>query len=732
MNYLALANKEFAAANYSGALELYQQAANYLGEETVWANVCLCRQRLSIPVASDRLTHHKVGTILLFTNLGLSTIDGSSVFIANVTNLFTSIAQEVHLLCIHAPGPGFLARLRSDSNLHIKHCDPDDIIATITQLDHSHSYTSIFVRAFGNTTQWFSSTYANKLMYYWSLSASPSDLDRHIYSSAKTVVFQTEELKQSTFSSLGKTNALMMPPVIQRADNSKMPSSHKSPDEVRLCYVGVLRPECYSIELLSAILTLLKHHHGVFFSLLIAKVHYSDPEQRRTLFTLIEALKAMPCVCIEERASPERCAFVVANSDISFSLWEQTPQNARQISTKLLECLAHGVHVICLRTPLYSTMLGDTYEHFITHPNQLYEETERAVLNSKRNKLRYENKYLLSHFSEEAHASRLLSHFGCCSFKLRKIHRQLFNDQFDHIYGLYITDSEKAKLNLLKERHGINLNLFKGVNGQRELQTEFLEYSSRPLDTDWEIAARKKRLTIGALGHLHSFINIAKDALAHGYRKIMIFEADALLHKRLYELNASNRPLNYKVLYFGAGKWDPNVVTHSDGRFYTPHRTTGTFAISFDRSVLEECISHWQKFVDPTDIALQAITDKYKSDCHVFVPNLIIADVSASNTTFPRSQQELATKFDWHLDDYDINCVELVQKHVDLLRIDIDCLMEGAMFRIVTADGNISMRATRLSYEIRVFCRVERIEYTNMFLKSLSFSSSASTVSAAA
>lgn len=707
-----LINKKF-----SDAVDIYNILSEKIGEKFYRANLIYCKKRLE--GNNNKNNEKSVERILIFTNLGLSTIDGSTVFIANTINLFCSIAKEVHLLCTVLPGENFSARITSKKNLSIFQSDSKSTINKINELNSRYAYTQIFVRAFGEKSIWFDASYAEKVILYWTLLPKFNEMDLVYYNSVDAIAFQTEELRDYTITQLGPKKNLLIPPLLQ--------SSHANAGEslkiinkgkVVVSYVGTLRPECFSIELLSAMIKILRQRKDTAFYLLISKIFYKNPEDKKHITSLINQLATFESVVIEQQASPDRCDFVLQQSDVGFSLWAPTPENIRQISTKLLENLDHGVKTICFKTDVYEKLLGESYEFFIDNFLDLNSAINLAINKSKNAKERYKNSYLLSNFHLSAHKCRLLSYFKGPNRSQEKEDCSFFNEQFDRIYGLYINDSERRRLEALKKNNDIDIFFFKGINGKETLEEEYNSYLKIPFITEWEKSAKKKRLTIGAMGHLHSFIKIAEDALENSYNKILILEADVQIHKNAFLLNSLHRPENFKVMYYGAGVWNNNIK-HVSEHLYTPNGTTGTFAIALDNSVLHECIAEWRKFLEPTDIALQKITDKYLEKSFVFTPNLFIADVARSNTTTHRSQKDLSEKFGWILEDYNVSSVEPIDRYVKKIRFVFDHkLNEGKINIIKKHHGDCaSLPIDELEFTLEINDHVVEIEISGAFLR---------------
>lgn len=706
----------FKKGHYQAALEYYKILARTIGDDFFEFNINACNQKIleKGKDSVDSLFYEE--KVLLHTNLSLSTIDGSSVFVANVLNVLSEIFSEVHLVCVTEPGENFVNRIKNNSNIKIIKSDKTEVVENIKKLDLLHSYKKIFVRVFGDDLYWFDNSYAKKVIYYWSLRPIPTENDIFIYKNVGTIAFQTDELRQYVFSIIGEKNFIIIPPLLP--DRRSVDSDILSYDKIVVSYVGTLRPECYSKDLLFSLLELSKKRSDVVLYLLIGKIFYINYDEKKEILMMLDELRRSPNVFIEEKASSERCDAVIANSDIGFSLWEPTPENSRQISTKFLEYLNFGVNTICFKNDLYLKILGKNYDLFIDEIKELGVVLNKVVEKVAANKVRYKNNYLLSFYSKNAHKLRFIDYFDDDRKYYNSMDLNYFNDQFDKIYGLFINEAEKSNLNYLRNEFNLDISLFEGVNGSESLVEEFLVYKETPFKTEWERRAKKKRLTIGAMGHLFSFIKIARDALSNNYKKILILEADVLVNKNFFQLNSKFRPSDFKVLYYGAGKWSEDKAVVGQ-HFYRPNKTTGTFAVAFDSSVLEECISEWEKLVDPTDIALQAITDKYQDDCYVFSPNLFIADVSRSNTTSRRSQVQISEKFDWDIEAYHIRSIEYVNKYVEKIDIIFDYVSKDACIKLSESDSLIKIDVSDKRFSINVNRYLKSIEFMNLFVKNI-------------
>src|SRR5690606_11635547 len=121
----------------------------------------------------------------------------------------------------------------------------------------------------------------------------------------------------------------------------------------------------------------------------------------------------------------------------------------------------------------------------------------------------------------------------------------LMNKLFDNIYILYITEYELEKIKYKINKKNIKVEYFLGIDGN-ELYHEFINQSHIK--------------TIGAYGHIHSFINIIKDAIQKKYKKILILESDIYFSSSFNNDIESIKKFKYKLLYLGASqhRWYPN------------------------------------------------------------------------------------------------------------------------------------------------------------------------------
>jgi len=679
------------------------------------------QDNIQLPVINESCTANsgQKNVALIFTNLGLTTIDGSSVFIANMIKVYSSVYDSVVLLSAQEIGPNFSDRIKGISNLQVERSSGPDCKKDMMKLDAKYGFSNIFVRAWGDRSLWFDKEFSEKVTYYWPLTEKPTTEDNEIFHSVRTLAFQTEELRDKTFSLMGEKRYILCPPLVE-VDSPKQDDEKLKERVPVLSYVGTLREECFSEELLQAFLNIIEtFKNSIQLNIVIGKIFYLDNKKRDIVQALLQKLKSYDNVSIREKLTQSECNNILQESDISFSLWEPNPQNSIQVSTKMLDCLAMGCNVITFATQLHRKLLGNGYEFFIDSIDELESKLRKSIEVVQRKRQKFSNNYMLSQFSLNWHRLNLINHFNIQHPSKELYEVALFNEQFDEIYGVFINSAEKRKFDFINNLYSLNIKPFKGVNGRDELEKEHLEYCKRPLGTEWEKRAGKKRLTIGAMGHLASFISVCEDALLKGHKKVLILESDVLFHNQAFSLNFLLRPDDFEVLYLGAGKWNTNLEYSETKQYYYPNQTTGTFAVAIDSCVMPELIAEWKKFIEPSDIAMWEITDKAPKKSFVITPNLVICDVATSLTGSGRSQQQISERFDWELSEYLIHSVEYIDKYYDRLEITLDHFISGAFLKLKTSRGESTIPVDSKVLTLDVHDVIEEIEFVNLFINNI-------------
>lgn len=244
----------------------------------------------------------------------------------------------------------------------------------------------------------------------------------------------------------------------------------------------------------------------------------------------------------------------------------------------------------------------------------------------------------------------------------------ILNKYFNNIYVLYITEIELNRIKPKLVKKNIQVEYFLGVNGKKTLSNKFNLYYENHRANKSKVFLK----TVGAYGHIYSFIKILENAIKKKYNKILILEPD-IHFSLLFDTQVEKYlKMDYKLLYLGASQHNWTNIDNLNksfmkaGGYYFAQSTCGTFAIGIDKSIFLEYISILRKMLTPSDICLYEIHNKYQQQCIVCYPNLIICDVTKSSTVDRwKSQLEIANKFRWECDNYDISDRFLYHVNID-------------------------------------------------------------------
>lgn len=258
--------------------------------------------------------------------------------------------------------------------------------------------------------------------------------------------------------------------------------------------------------------------------------------------------------------------------------------------------------------------------------------------------------------------------------KPERTYQSAVNEIFDKVYVVNLSFHVEKRLKVCNQlkNNGIDFTVFNAVNGhQSEVRSQFEDYKNKPLGNlkkfpEWnerEIQRGKHYIeSAGALGYIHTYIKILREAKESNYNKILILEDDIILRNNFenYFLDfISSIRKDWKVLQLGASQyiWD-NIDIHDATQkgYYFPKQieTCGSFAIALDLSVADELIRNLEFFEAPFDhLPLGEIYNKNIGRCYVAYPNIVMPDVGVSFIRGQRNQYDHALKMHWNIEDFE-------------------------------------------------------------------------------
>ena len=240
----------------------------------------------------------------------------------------------------------------------------------------------------------------------------------------------------------------------------------------------------------------------------------------------------------------------------------------------------------------------------------------------------------------------------------------IINNIFDIVFVINLSSEKfKKKMMTIKlNKANIKFKFIEAVNGYEEPYfNRFNEYKNKSYD--WEGAhiyekTRQKKMipSAGAYGYLESWLKILYIAKEKKYKKIFVFDDDIILDddfENKVKLYFQNIKYNFKLISLGVSQhvWGKIVFENT---YYNPIEfTDGSFAVGINSSIYDELIIEIKKYNIAFDSgALRYIYKKYKKECYIGYPNLVIADVTTSSIGGDRNMFDISNKFRWHLEKF--------------------------------------------------------------------------------
>lgn len=211
-----------------------------------------------------------------------------------------------------------------------------------------------------------------------------------------------------------------------------------------------------------------------------------------------------------------------------------------------------------------------------------------------------------------------------------------------------------------------------GVNNERALQlfehfkiadsARFESIASTPEEV---LKYDRAHSTPGIIGYLLTQELIIKDAIARGYKRILILDDDVFFAENACALidKFFSGVKNWKIVHLGASEHSPPDSKDLQERlsqakqcgYYNPipYKTCGSFAVAYDASVFSKLLQLIGEFVGVYDRAiLSYFYKKYPTECFTLRPAACCADVSESDIQEARNMSEHAMRMGWDISRY--------------------------------------------------------------------------------
>lgn len=248
----------------------------------------------------------------------------------------------------------------------------------------------------------------------------------------------------------------------------------------------------------------------------------------------------------------------------------------------------------------------------------------------------------------------------------------ILNNYFDHIYVVNLKTAVEDRFTVTKQlmKNGIEYELFEAVNGYEEMSDQWEAYKNAELGemnhfkdySDAEISRGSRYISsAGAMGYISTYLKILKDIKKNKYKQVLILEDDVILDnefEKKFKLLVSKIQEDWKIINLGASQYgweDIDTKKALKNKFYRPQNinTCGSFAIAIKDTIVDELIKNQEYYDAPFDyFPIGELYEKYKNQCYVAFPNIIMPDVGSSYIRGGRNQLKHSQKMRWNIKNF--------------------------------------------------------------------------------
>lgn len=345
--------------------------------------------------------------VLIYADVDLNLIDGSSIWVTSLINVFTKNKDiEVTVLLkrpvvrpilvspftgnrqvvFFDPWQKLKSELSYTSWYNRKKLSPEEAIELIDRLNQDVKYDIVFIRGLdlllqvGKNEELSSKTYA----YITDIPDKMDNYDDKLrllktnFKLFKNIVCQTEEIKNkfSTATHTERSKFIILPPIIPDYPDNKPDFKCRSK---RLVYTGKFDPLWYTREAIDAFCKIhIKYPDAEFH---IAGDKFNSAEDGTSYKNeLTKILENTPGVVWHKGISRQEVEKLILKCDIGISWRHPIVDSSLELSTKLLEYGRLGKPAVLNRNPINARILGHDYPLYANSEKEFIAQIEIAFL----------------------------------------------------------------------------------------------------------------------------------------------------------------------------------------------------------------------------------------------------------------------------------------------------------------------------------------------------------------
>ena len=319
-----------------------------------------------------------VRKILIYGDLDLNIIDGSSIWLVNLAKLLlTDRKNYVDILLKKRIRDRILVneiekryRIRllyvKDYIDNITETDAGNIVKALTTLDELRDYSCMIIRGTQVMERVASSEVVRKTIPYLTdfchekekMPAAQKHFLKDLYQKVQAYFVQTEAMKEYLRDVLevdGEKFHVLYPVVFPGKEAKKQPKT--------IVYAGKIAKDWNILGLIDIMRKLKKEDPKIHLHFIGSKVNLDLAERKQEIF---DALKDMDNITFYGSLPHSETEKITKTCSLGYSFRSPSVDNdnSLEVSVKLLEYCYNGVPVVLRRTKMHETILGDDYPLF--------------------------------------------------------------------------------------------------------------------------------------------------------------------------------------------------------------------------------------------------------------------------------------------------------------------------------------------------------------------------------
>ena len=320
--------------------------------------------------------------ILLYGDLNLNIVDGSSVWLYSLAKLLSNDPNNCVdiLLKVKIENDVLVKDLYYRNNVTLINCDEycpkykevdkDNIVEIVEKMDSYRDYSCIIMRGYSVVTTVINSdVIVDKLIPYLTdfchdeklISQKEKDELKYIYDKVKQFFVQTKQMKKYLIKVLsvdGKKFQLLSPMIfMEKEDNTiKYPKS--------IVYAGKIAQYWNVLELIDIMDELYKKDKDITLYMIGDKFNRELAHRKDEI---IAKLKSMPNVKFYGTLPKSKTTEIVKKCELAYSFRSVEIDNnhSLEIASKLLEYCFCNIPVLIRKTNMHTDILGDKYPLYV-------------------------------------------------------------------------------------------------------------------------------------------------------------------------------------------------------------------------------------------------------------------------------------------------------------------------------------------------------------------------------